>query len=70
MLALSLEENEKLKAHFNTERTAWEQEKTSLLQRAEAAKSSLKNTTTELSGLMQQISPMTSAIFGKQYLSC
>lgn len=63
----SLDENEKLKASFNTERAAWEKEKTALLQRAEAAESSLKNTTAELSGLKRRISQMTAAIFGKQH---
>ena len=33
----SLAENEKLKTSFSAERTAWEKEKTILLQRAEAA---------------------------------
>ena len=52
-LALSLEENEKLKANFNAERTVWEEQKTSLLQRAEVAEFSLNSTTAELSGLKQ-----------------
>ena len=66
-MTLSLEENEKLKANFNTERAALEEEKTSLLQRAEAAESSLKSTTAELSGLKRLISQMAAAIFGKQH---
>ena len=41
----SLAENEKLKTSFSAERTAWEKEKTILLQRAEAAESSVKETT-------------------------
>ena len=55
-LTISLEENEKLKANFNTERAALEEEKTYLLQRAEATESSLKITTAELSDLNQRIS--------------
>ena len=62
----SLEENEKLKAGFTTEKAGWEKEKVTLLQRAEAAESSLKETTAELTGLKRHISQMTSAIFGKQ----
>ena len=63
----SLDENENLKDGFTTEKAAWEEERATLLQRAEAAESSLKETTLELTGLKCHISQMTSAIFGKQY---
>lgn len=66
-LKLSLDENEKLKAGFTTEKAGWEKEKATLIQRAEAAESSLKETTAELAGLKRHISQMTSAIFGKQF---
>ena len=61
----SLEENEKLIAGFSTERTALDDEKAALVQRAETAKSSLKETAIELTGLKRHISQMTAAIFGK-----
>ena len=61
----SLDENEKLKAIFATERAVWEEEKASLLQKAEAAESSLRETNAELNGLKCHISQMTSSIFGK-----
>ena len=41
----SMDENEKLKARFSTERTAWEEEKAALLQRVEIAEASLKEMT-------------------------
>ena len=62
---LSLEESEKYKAGFSTERTAWDKEKATLVQRAETTESSLKETAAELTGLKRHISQMTSAIFGK-----
>ena len=61
----SQDENEKLKAGFSTERNAWEEENSALLQRAETAEASLKETTSELTGLQRHIAQMTSAIFGK-----
>lgn len=64
-LKLSLEESEKLKAGFSTERTTWDKEKATLVQRAETAESSLKETAEELTGLKRRISQMTAAIFGK-----
>ena len=64
-LKLSLEESEKFKTAFSIERTAWDKEKATLVQRAETAESSLKETTAELSGLKRHISQMTNAIFGK-----
>lgn len=67
---LSLDENEKLRTGFSTERAAWEKEKAVLLQRAEVAEASLKETTAELTGLKRHISQMTSAIFGKEFLTC
>ena len=39
-LKLSLEESEELKTGFSTERTAWDKEKATLVQRAETAESS------------------------------
>ena len=64
-LKLRLEESEKLKTGFSTERTAWDKEKATLVQRAETAESSLKEATTELTVLKRHISQMTAAIFGK-----
>ena len=52
----SLEENEKLKAGFSMERTACEAGKVALLQRVEAAESSLRETTSELTDLKRHIS--------------
>ena len=64
-LNIALEDTEKLKRDFSTERTGWSTEKTSLLKRAEDAQAGLKLVTGELSGLKQQINNMTAAIFGK-----
>ena len=61
----TLDETEKLKTSFNTERAAWAEERTALTQRAEKAEPSLQEVTTELTGLKHHISHMTSAIFGK-----
>ena len=61
----SLDEKEKLKAEFNTEKATWAEEKTALIQRAEKAEASLQEVTTELAGLKRRISQMVSAIFGK-----
>ena len=61
----SVSENEKLKKNFESERKIWADEKASLVTRAETAKASLAEATTELSNLKQQISQMVSAIFGK-----
>ena len=61
----SLNENEKLKAGFATERSTWDEERAALIQRPETAKSSLKEATAQLTGLKRHISQMTAAIFGK-----
>ena len=61
----SLDESEKRKTNFNTERTACAEERTALIQRAEKAEASLQEATTELTGLKHHISQMISAIFGK-----
>ena len=42
----SLDENEKLKTEFNTEKAAWAEEKAALIQRAEKAQASLEEVTT------------------------
>ena len=60
----SLDEKEKLKTSFDAERTAWAEEKTALIQRAEKAEAALQEVTTELTGLKHCISQMVSAIFG------
>ena len=61
----SLDENEKLKTEFNTEKAAWAEERAALIQRAEKAEASLEEVTTELTGLKHHINQMTFAIFGK-----
>ena len=61
----SVSENEKLKKIFESEKKAWDDEKASLVTRAETAEASLVEATTELSDLKRQISQMVSAIFGK-----
>ena len=61
----SLAETEKLKTSFDTERTAWAEEKAALIQWVEKAKASLQEITTELTGLKRRISQMISAIFSK-----
>ena len=66
----SLDENEKLKTEFNTEKAAWAEEKAALIQRAEKAEASLEEVTTELTGLKHHINQMTFAIFGKIFLYC
>jgi hypothetical protein len=60
-----LEDNEKIKAKFDTERATWDTEKAALVKRAEDAENQLKSVTEELSGLKGHISQMTAAIFGK-----
>ena len=52
----SLDETEKLKISFNTERTAWAEERTALIQRAKKAEASLQEMTTELTDLKRHIS--------------
>ena len=61
----SLEETEKLKTSFDAERTAWAEEKTALMQRAEKAEANLQEVTAELTGLKHRVSQMVSAIFGE-----
>ena len=60
-----LDENDKLEVGFATERSTWDEERAALIQRAETAESSLKEATSELTGLKCYISQMTIAIFGK-----
>ena len=64
-LKTTLENIEKLKKDFGTERTSWDTEKAALLKRAEDAEAALKPVTDELSCLKHQINSMTAAIFGK-----
>ena len=47
----SLDENEKLKTHFNTEKAAWAGEKVVLIKMAEKAEASLEEVTTNFTGL-------------------
>ena len=61
----SLAETEKLKTSFDTERTAWAEERTALIQQAEKAEASLQEITIKLTGLKHRISQMISVIFGK-----
>ena len=61
----SLAETEKLKTSFDTERIAWAEERTTLIQRAEKVETSLQEITTELTGLKHRVSQMISVIFGK-----
>ena len=67
---VSVSAQEKLKKKFETERKAWADEKTALLNRAEQAEATLAETTAELSGLKRLISQMVSAIFGKLFCKC
>ena len=64
-LKTSLEEIEKLRAGFITERAAWETDKATLAKRAEDAEAALKPVTEELSAIKQDISKITTTIFGK-----
>ena len=63
----SVDETEKLKTSFDAERTAWAEEKTAFIQRAEKVEASLQEMTAELTGLKHHISQMVSAIFGKYH---
>ena len=60
---------EQLKDGFKNERASWETEKAALLKRAEDAKEALKPVVEELTGLKHQVDAMTSAIFGKYFVS-
>ena len=62
-LRISLEEFEKVKAGFDTKRTAWETDKATLLKRAEDAEATLEPVSIELAGLKQQINAITTSIF-------
>ena len=66
-LAGALTAMEQLKDGFKGERAKWETEKATLLKRAEDAEAALNPVTEELTVLKQQITAMTSAIFGKNY---
>ena len=63
----TLDEIEKMKTSFNTKRSGWTEERTTLIHRAEKAEASLQEMTTELTSLKHHISQIVSAIFGKQY---
>ena len=56
---------EQLKENFKNERLGWDEEKTTLLKKAEDAATSLKPVAEELTSLKQQINAMTTAVFGK-----
>ena len=60
-----MDENEKLKTEFNTEKAAWAEEKASLIKRAEKAEASLEEVNTELTRMKHHINQMTFAIFCK-----
>ena len=64
-LKIALEDIEKLKKDFSTERNSWDTQKAALLKRAEDAEAALKPVTDELSGLKHQINSMTATIIGK-----
>ena len=64
-LRISLENIDQLKQTFSADKDSWETEKTALLKRVEEAEAALKPVTDELSGLRQQITNMSLAIFGK-----
>ena len=66
----SVSEQDKLKKDFETEKKAWEDEKTALISRAEKAEAALEEVTGELSGLKRHISQMVAAIFGKSPYRC
>lgn len=64
-LESSLKELEKIKADFESERSAFETEKVALLKRSQDAEDQLKPVAEELTSLKRHISMMTEAIFGK-----
>ena len=64
-LRTALENIEQRKQNFNTDKDGWETKKVALLKREEEAEAALKLVTDELSGLKQQITNMSLAIFGK-----
>ena len=61
----TVSEQEKLKKEFETEKKAWADEKTALINRAEKAEAALEEATGELTSLKRHVSQMVSAIFGK-----
>ena len=61
----SVSENEKLKKNFESEKKAWADEKTALINRAEKTEADLEEVIGELTGLKRHVSQMVSAIFGK-----
>ena len=63
-LQLSLSETEKLKTSLTEKKKSWADEKTLLVQRAEAAEAALEEVTTELTSLKNRVSQMVSVIFG------
>ena len=67
-LQLSLSETEKLKTSLTENKKSWADEKTLLVQRAEAAEAALEEVTTELTSLKNRVSQMVSAIFGKSFV--
>ena len=60
-----MSESEKLKTSFDEDKKAWAEEKMALIQHAEKAEAALEEATTELTALIQRVSQMVSAIFGK-----
>ena len=66
-LQLSLSETENLKTSLTEKKKSWADEKTLLVQRAEAAEAALEEVTTELTGLKNCVSQMVSAIFGESF---
>ena len=56
---------EQLKDGFKGERADWEDEKATLLKRAEDAETALKPVAEELTGIKRRINAMTTAVFGK-----
>ena len=64
-LQMSLSATEKLKTSFATNKKAWENEKKLLTQRAETAKTALKEISIELNSLKGRVSQMVTAISNK-----
>ena len=60
---------EQLKDGFKTERANWETKKADLLKQAEDAEAALKPVEEELTGLKHQVNAMTTAIFGKYFIT-
>lgn len=64
-LQSSLEESEKIRVGFETERKSFETEKAALIQSAENAEDQLAPVIEELAWLKRHITQMIQAIFGK-----